>query len=55
MSVQLGKETAIRNEFEDSDKKGSNRIPDIKSELDFGTWYHNLEDELLSASHEEYQ
>ncbi|KAI9707661.1 MAG: Golgi transport complex subunit 3 [Candelina mexicana] len=27
----------------------------IKSELEFGDWYHQIEDELLEASQEEYQ
>lgn len=27
---------------------------DIKDELDFIDWYHDLEDDLLDASHDEY-
>ena len=48
MTAQLGKETGICKE---------ERYPvvDIKSELDFGTWFHTIEDDLLSVSHEEYQ
>lgn len=48
MSAQLGRETGTSKETKNEGKG-------IQSELDFGTWYHNLEDDLLSASHEEYQ
>lgn len=48
MSAQLKRDTG-------TSKEENNDVNHIESELDFGTWYHNLEDDLLSASHEEYQ
>lgn len=48
MSAQLERETGTGKERKDD-------VTRLKSELDFGTWYHNVEDDLLSASHEDYQ
>ena len=48
MSAQLDREIGTSREKNDNGNH-------IKSELDFGTWYHNFEDDLLSASHEDYQ
>lgn len=30
-------------------------VATINDELDYGNWYHDVEDDLLDASHEAYQ
>ena len=55
MSAQLGRENAVRKQGKVNGKMGNEHMQEIKTDLDFGTWYHSLEDDLLSASQEEYQ
>ncbi|KAK3168172.1 hypothetical protein OEA41_004618 [Lepraria neglecta] len=49
----LGKDAAGKEKEKD---KGAAKLEDveIKSELDFADWYHDLEHELLDSSHDDY-
>jgi hypothetical protein len=43
------------NRLEREKQRKRHNQKQIKNELEFGAWYHGLQNELLDASHEEYQ
>jgi hypothetical protein len=43
------------NKLEREKQRKRYRQQQLKTELDFGAWYHGVKDDLLDASHEEYQ